>query len=272
MCDNDEEVCLIYARNGRERACPDRSSRARYHRADERARAPDRGRTGLPVRGVRGRPRRPVHGARPPAPLFRRTTPGAAGPRAPGGVLPLVGVRGLPHVPGLGPPRGRRRPPGCGEPVHTARGAVREPARAAPRWCAVRPTGRNRTSASTIDPAGLGRPAPVGRQRSRPESCRRSGGRGSRECGRGSRGCGRVGQRVQWPGGQCRGSPRGTGPRRPSPGRSRRSRSIRRPRRRLVGGSRRRGPVRRRRGCVHRGLGTRTRPCLVAHSPPSTRL
>ena len=153
---------------------PERSSRDRYHRADERARAPDRGRAGLPVRGVRGRPRRPVHGARPSAPVFRRTTPGAAGARAPGGVLPLVGIRGLSHVPGLGPPRSCRRPPGScrrpparREPVHPARGAARAATSADPCSSAVRPAGRNRPSASTADPAGLGGPAPVGRQRPR---------------------------------------------------------------------------------------------------------
>ena len=84
---------------------------AGYHPRDERARAPDRGwRSGLPVRRVRGRSRRARPRARPPAPLLRRAPAGAAGPRAPGGVLPLVGVPGVPRVPGLGPPRGRGRP------------------------------------------------------------------------------------------------------------------------------------------------------------------
>ena len=81
-----------------------------YHRRDDGARAAQRGRVpGLPVRRVRGRPRRAGRPTGPPPPLLRRGRAGAARAGAPGGVLPLVRVPRLPDVPGLGPARGRAR-------------------------------------------------------------------------------------------------------------------------------------------------------------------
>ena len=64
----------------------------------------------MPLRGVRGRSRRAFAGSRSPPPLLRRAEAGAARPCPPGGVLPLVRLRGLSHVPGLGAPRGCRCP------------------------------------------------------------------------------------------------------------------------------------------------------------------
>ena len=93
-------------RRGRRRA-PGRSAVLVIIPADDRPRAPDRRRCPrVSVRRVRRRSRRAWTGARPPPPLLRRAASGAARPRAPGGVLPLVGVPGLPDLPGLGATRG----------------------------------------------------------------------------------------------------------------------------------------------------------------------
>ena len=60
--------------------------------------------------------------ARPPPSLLRRIATGAARARAPGGVLPVERVPGLPDVPGLGAARGRRTRAGrrAPEPAPTA--------------------------------------------------------------------------------------------------------------------------------------------------------
>ena len=114
------------------------SCSSRYHRRDDRPRAPDRRRRSrVPLRRVRGRSRRARAGAGPPPSLLRGASPRASRVGAPGGVLPLVRVPGLPDVPGLGPTRGRdgsRRGAGRGRARSGAvRGARGRPADAADR-------------------------------------------------------------------------------------------------------------------------------------------
>ena len=81
---------------------------AAYHRVDDRAKAAQRGRgRGLSVRRVRGRSRIAFGESRSSSSLLCGTATGAARRGAPGGVLPVRRIRGLPHVPGLGQARGR---------------------------------------------------------------------------------------------------------------------------------------------------------------------
>ena len=68
---------------------------------------PQRGhRSGVPVRGVRGRSRSAGHQPRSSPPLLRRARAVAACRGPPGGLLPLERLPGLPDLPGLGEARG----------------------------------------------------------------------------------------------------------------------------------------------------------------------
>ena len=114
---------------------------------------------------------------------FAESPAGAARARAPGGVLPLVRLPGLPDLPGLGASRGRPRS-GRGRPagrpaaagsrdpaaahLRPVRGLVRPGpgADAAGPGAAVGPRIRRRRGADPAQPAArLGRPATVGHRR-----------------------------------------------------------------------------------------------------------
>ena len=225
-----------------------RSTACGYDLADDRQRAPDRRRrAGLPVRRVRGRSRRARPGSRSPPSLLRRAPAGAAGARPPGGVLPRVGIPGLPHVPGLGTSRGRGRTPGA-------------PGRPACRGTSRRSAGRCRRSGREPRhaPGGTEIPPPIPPRRNPPRSWaapppwsgeeRGSPGRGRARgpCrpGHGPRGL-RMGCRIPRPRRQRRRASRRAGPGRgtaagaPGPLRCRarsRVRGRRRGRRRRPGG------------------------------------